>query len=578
MYQLKFSSIFWPLIVTFCLWLAGPTLGLAAQNTTAPSRIAILPFETHADKDLSYLTSGLSDMLASRLAYKAGVEIVPRAVVVKALAGKTMPLNAATLRLVGASLQADYILSGSLTALAGSLSLDSTLNAVKGDGAPHTFYATAPREEEIITAIDSLSSQIAEQAFGKKPTAAATTSSTVAPIPAAGGSGGEQYQSAHPDRLLMGQATSASSVLRPLGVVTGALGFTKSQTFSYGLVAMEVGDVDGDGQEEFVLASPYEIRIYRRFDNRYQKIGQIELPHRYKIHALSMADLNNNGRQEIYVSAADPDGPNSFVLEWDGKQFARIADNVNWYLRAIEIPGQGMVLAGQKAGFNSLLAKGVYRLTLNQGQITKGEELQTGGMNLFDFSFADLDGTGSLKVVAISQGDRLMVLTQGGKVLWTSDDYYGGTTRFLGGDRPEDLNKDLENGNNEGARLYVPARIVIKDVNNDGRSDVIINKNLSSASRIMARSRSYPSGEIDALTWNGIGLTELWRTRKIDGYVADYHLGAIQTVPAKDGKGQAINAELNAGVVLNSGGLDLLNNSNSAVLTFPLLLTGDEGK
>jgi len=561
--------------ILFCL-LSAHTLALAASS--APGRVALLPFESHSDRDLSYLTSGLRDMLASRLAAGAGVEIIPRAAVTQALAGKPVPTDPGALRQLGTSLQADYVLSGSLTALAGSLSLDSTLHTVSGADAPRTYYATAPREEEIITAIDNLSWQIAEQAFGKQRPAAAS-SSAVAPIPANGGQAADPNLSSHPDRILMGQAAAGSSVLRPMGVVTGALGFTKSQTFTYGLVAMEIGDVDGDEQDEYVLASPYEVRIYKRFDNRYQKVGEIDLPRRYAIHSVTMADLNNNGRKEIYISAADAKEPNSLVLEWDGKQFVRTADNLPWYLRVIDIPGQGTVLAGQKAGFGQLMSKGVYRVELNQGQATKGEQIPCGGMNLFEFSLADLDGNGTLEVVAISQGDRLMVLTQAGKLLWSSDEYYGGTTRFVGGQSFDEINKDLENGrNDDGVRIYIPARIVIRDMNNDGLPDVVVNKNLSSSSRILSRVRSYPSGEIHCLTWNGISLTELWRTRKIDGYISDYELGKVETIPAAGGKGQAINAELNVGVVLNSSGFDILSNASSAVLTFPLHLTGEEGK
>lgn len=556
--------------------LSAPNLGFAVS--TPPGRVALMPFDTHSDRDLSYLTSGLRDMLASRLAAGAGVEVVPRAAVTKALAGKPVPSDPGALRLLGTSLQADYVLSGSLTALAGSLSLDSTLHAVNGAEAPRTYYATAPREEEIIAAIDNLSWQIAEQAFGKQRPAVANASSAVAPIPAGGSQSADPYQSSHPDRIMMGGAGAGSSVLRPMGVVTGALGFTKSQNFNYGLVAMEVGDVDGDEQEEFVLASPYEVRIYKRFDNRYQKTGQIALGQRYSIHSVTMADLNNNGRKEIYISAADAKEPNSTVLEWDGKEFVRTADNLPWYLRVIEIPGQGLVLAGQKAGVGRLISKGIFRVEMSQGQATKGEEILSGGMNLFDFSLVDLDGNGGLEVVAISQGDRLMVLTLIGKELWSSDDYFGGTTRFVGGQSFDEINKDLEHGRDEGARLYIPARIVVRDMNNDGLPDIVVNKNLSSSSRILSRFRSYPNGEIHALTWNGISLTELWRTRKIDGYIADYQLGKVEIVPAEGGKGQAINAELNVGVVLNSSGLDMLSNANSAVLTFPLHLTGEEGK
>ncbi|MBU4151878.1 MAG: VCBS repeat-containing protein, partial [Proteobacteria bacterium] len=519
--------------------------------------------------------SGVRDMLASRLAAGAEVEIVPRTQVTQVLAGKPVPAEESALRLLGASLQADYVLSGSITALAGSLSLDSTLHSVKGDQ-PKTFYATAPREEEIIAAIDTLSWQIAEQAFGKQRLA---TTAAVSSLPAAG-SGSDPYQTTHPDRLLIGGqgAEGGSSILRPLGVVTGALGFTKSQTFNYGLVAMEIGDVDADGQDEYVVASSRDVRVYRKVDNRFQKVGQVSLSNRFSIHCVSLSDLNNNGRQEIYVSAADAKEPRSLVIEWDGKEFAHLADNVSWYLRVIEIPGEGKVLAGQKSGIKSIITKGVYRVDLSNGQVLKGDQLETGGFNLFDFSYADLDGNGGLEVVGITQNDKLLVLTQAGKLLWTSDDYFGGTTRFIGGDSPEDMNKDLEHGRYEGEKIYIPARIVIRDMNNDGLPDVIINKNLSSASRILSRVRSYPSGEIHCLTWNGISLTELWRTRKIDGYISDYQLGQVQTEAAKDGKGLSIKSELNVGVILNSGGLNILSNADSAVLTFPLHLTGEEGK
>ena len=47
----------------FVIHLAMPALGSAQAG-----RIAFLPFQANAPKDMSYLTSGIRDMLASRLA------------------------------------------------------------------------------------------------------------------------------------------------------------------------------------------------------------------------------------------------------------------------------------------------------------------------------------------------------------------------------------------------------------------------------------------------------------------------------------------------------------------------------
>ncbi len=526
-------------------------ISFALPVSAAPPTVVIKPFTINAAKDMSYLKSGIRSMLASRLADNAGVNIVPPE------AG------------------ADYSLKGSMTVFGGSYSLDVTLAPVQG-GQSRKFYATAATEGGIIKAVNSLSWDIAEKVFGKKrPTTALSASAPRVAAIATPAAAASPYRTANPELAFRAglQGGYGGSLLRPQGVITGLFGFSKSQNFRFGLVAMGVGDVDGDGKTEFVLAAKHEIRIFRRLGNRFQKIWQMSTSERYAIHAITMADLNKNGRQEIYVSAADAKRPNSFILEWDGKKFVKLADNQRWYIRAINIPGEGRVLAGQKGGFGTLLAPGIYRLKLKNGQLVKTGMVPVNGVNLFDFSIVDLDGDGRHEVVAISHGDKILVLRPSGKVMWVSDDYYGGTTTYLGGIGFDDINKDLENGSYEAPRIYVPARIIIRDVNGDGRPDIIINRNLSSASRIMGKYKSYPSGEIDALTWNGIGLTELWRTRKIDGYIADYHLGPIKKpAAAAKNKNSAGTVNLYVGIILHSGGINILSDATSTVLTFPLQL------
>ena len=102
------------------------------------------------------------------------------------------------------------------------------------------------------------------------------------------------------------------------------------------------------------------------------------------------------------------------------------------------------------------------------------------------------------------------------------------------------------------------------DVNGDGQQDVIINKNLSTSSRLFENMKNYPSGEIHALSWNGIALSELWRTKKIDGYIVDYLLR-----PAADKK----SAELLVGLVLGSSSIDLFSDQTSTMLIYQLDFT-----
>ncbi|MBU0908476.1 MAG: hypothetical protein KJ717_02840, partial [Proteobacteria bacterium] len=89
-------------------------------------------------------------------------------------------------------------------------------------------------------------------------------------------------------------------------------------------------------------------------------------------------------------------------------------------------------------------------------------------------------------------------------------------------------------------------------------------------SRVLENMKNYPSGEIHALAWNGIGLTDLWRTRKIDGYVASYQLD-------RDPENKDM-ATLFVGIITNTGWLDIFTASDSTVLMYPLDLRKAESQ
>ena len=96
---------------------------------------------------------------------------------------------------------------------------------------------------------------------------------------------------------------------------------------------------------------------------------------------------------------------------------------------------------------------------------------------------------------------------------------------------------------------------------------IIVNKHLSSASRVFKNLKSYPNGEIHGLAWNGIALAELWRTSKIDGYIADYQFRMIGD------EGKAI---LYVVVILSTGVSEIFSANESTVLMYPLDLSEEK--
>jgi len=535
----------------FVIHLAMPALGSAQAG-----RIAFLPFQANAPKDMSYLTSGIRDMLASRLASEVGLSVIDKAVVDKALSNAGTPTQAEGFLSLAKALKADYLVVGSLTALGSSLSLDAKVFEA-GKDVSQNFYATAKNESEIIQSIDSLAWDISEKVFARKRPATAQLTPRADAVQAP-----PQYATAHPERAFTGRAGSSPFVYSK--GINSAFDFTKSQNMKLSLQSMETADLDGDGVPEVILADQDSVHIYKRDGSRLSKVGRISGTKSFRIHAVSVADLNGNGKPEIYVSAADHQNPRSFAFEWLGGDKANyLFKDAPWYVRVIQIPGEGTVLAGQRADFDRAVTPGIYRLGLSGTMVKRESSIEVPSqINLFEFTIADLDNDGSREIIVIDRDDRLRVMRSAGTLLWKSDDYYGGTTRYIGGTPVMDTFELT--GDEKYDRIYVPSRIIVQDVNGDGIVDVIINKNLSSSARLFKNMKNYPSGEIHALTWNGIGLTELWRTRKIDGYIADYLLRP---------NAEKTGAELMVGIILSSSPLEMFSEQTATVLMYQLDFT-----
>ena len=85
---------------------------------------------------------------------------------------------------------------------------------------------------------------------------------------------------------------------------------------------------------------------------------------------------------------------------------------------------------------------------------------------------------------------------------------------------------------------FINLRILTYDTNGDGKREIIIVKNLSSAGRLMPNVKLFTSAEVYNLEWDGLGMVENWRTRKINGYVADYQFKDIDN----DGENEIVLA------------------------------------
>jgi hypothetical protein len=564
--------VFHFILIAFFL---GLNMNTVYANESSQKTLALLPLKINAQKDLSYLKNGLRNMLSSRIAANTGYKIADASLVEKNLSASGPLVQPDQLQELGKKIGADFILTVDLTSIGTSYSLDAKVYRSDGSQPFETFYSSANNENELISAVDKLAIDIAERSFKKKiptPSLPTVAHPSAPDTPIAPSS---SFQTAHPDRAFMqsGQydtPTGGSPFIKPMGV-SGHMGFTKTQNLSYSIQGLDVGDIDGDGVDDIVIASPNKITAYHLVGNRLQQFGQIFTLVKNRIISVNIADLNNNGKAEIYATGIDWVTPHSFAVEWGDKDFTYLFKNEQWYVKPMNVPGPGFILAGQHGSIDSPFAPGIYEMEIVNGSLQSKEPLAVPDtINLYDFSMADLDGDGKVELINIDQTDRLKVLQTSGRQMWKADERFGGGLRYVGGqsryaqsqgadsslegiDGAEDITED---------RIYIPSRIIVQDLNNDNLPDIIINKNLSTASRILKNLKSYPSGELHGLAWNGIGLSELWRTKKLDGYVASYQL-----LKDKQDKNKAV---LYVGLVMQTGWMDVFSAKESTVLIYQL--------
>jgi hypothetical protein len=124
----------------------------------------------------------------------------------------------------------------------------------------------------------------------------------------------------------------------------------------------------------------------------------------------------------------------------------------------------------------------------------------------------------ALPTVAYTKNDHLRILHKDGKEEWTSPEPYGGGVNYL------EFRMESESSigaHKEMARIYLPQRIQITDLDKDGRNEIVLVKNIDAA-RVLARTKSYKTGHIECLVWDNLGLYAKWKTRKLSGYISDY--------------------------------------------------------
>jgi hypothetical protein len=346
----------------------------------------------------------------------------------------------------------------------------------------------------------------------------------------------------HPEKLLERDEGKRSARRQPATTGTPLImsreqavitpNFWKSRNFKYLINGLTVGDVNGDGQNETVIITPHEVRVYRMENSRFFQIQRAaEKKGNYNI-GVDVADINGNGYAEIFVTGLNrlKNGVSSMVFEFDGKQFKTIVKNSPWYYRVADLPDRGKILLGQKNRSGSPYGGTIFELIWQNKEYVADKHIKTPRhINVLGFTQGIVLEDGRKASVAYKDDNRLNIIDPSGEVLWKHSEHYGGSTLYYAGKitDPDEVEK----------KIYLPMRILARNNGAIGESEIIAVKNYEAFDMRWER-RDFKETHIESFSWDGLGLATNWKTRKFTGHIRDFAVADFDN----DGKDEVVAA------------------------------------
>lgn len=529
---------------------------LACQIIWAKDKytVTVLPFSLHSSENIEYVRQGIGDMLVSRLSVSDKIEVTGKDVVQNTLA-KTgaKDLNLADVYKIGQQLKSDYVVWGSITKIGNSISIDGKLVDIAGGKSDVGIFTQSQTLDDVIPKINDFSQRIAGHILGTPsqlaPPAPVAAPAVAAPVPPTGASREAQIIAG---MKAGGKKGTLTSMINPDFINSpdpfNKKGFWMSQQVKAEFKGMDIADVNKDGQNEIVAIDRHNVYIYQKTNESLKLLKKIEGKKYQTYISVDAADINKNGIPEIIVTALNDRLLESFVLEFKDGNYSAIATGIRYFLRVIDTPSGIPLLLGQTYGIDKVFETQIFEIVYRDGQYVSGDKMKFPmGLSVYGLTLDTLGSGASDKIISFDELDYLCIITQTTKtmsrilsfgftpdeLIWRSDEVYGGSNNYIAN---VDKQKSSEATPNESA--YANLRILTFDTNKDGKKEVIIVKNISPVGRVFKNMRVFTSSEIYNLEWDGMGLSENWKTKKINGYVADYCLKDVDN----DGKPELVLA------------------------------------
>ncbi|MFQ5803059.1 MAG: FG-GAP repeat domain-containing protein [Candidatus Methylomirabilales bacterium] len=321
-----------------------------------------------------------------------------------------------------------------------------------------------------------------------------------------------------------------------------------------GLKRIAFGDLDGDGQDEMVGITENKVMVFR-WTGRSMALKKTWVGAELDNYLLvDVADINQNGRAEIFVSSVDSrqmasaiwsTDLKSVVLEMKGEsldqeELVPIWENVPLFFRVLRYPQYpDGVLLTQPIGRYIPFADPIRRYVWDEkGYVPDPEWAFPTGLRLDSLALVDLTGDGEEEFVILGNDGLIRVGTQAGKKIAQTNEplgYYDHIS-FQQEMHRFDVVYDSDNPRMEDriGEQWIQRRLLVTNLGPNGSPGILAGANYGpTVSNIIQALALTDSSRVVHYAWDGKGLTKEWSSElSRSSYVADYGLFRLWGAPA----------------------------------------------
>ena len=485
------------------------TVPFLTQALAADKKVAVLPLALYADPGKAYLRQGIMSMLASRLPGEGlevlgGHALAPLLREGEANNGITSPERAGEL---AGLLKADYAVFGSITGTGTGYSLDLSILDRTKEEVRVTNVSEAVTEDQLIPKMADVAYDFRAIIAGldirefRKPEAEKE----------AGGAG------------LFFSRTAESFGFKPSGRIS----------LKMAVMSMDVGDLSGDGKEEMVVLGRNALSVYTRTEQSLVLSGTLDAARGEEFLKVSVGDMDNNGRAEIYLVSLYGSRAQSSVWEWTGR-FSKKLDRQTGHFHVVRNLGGGRsMLIYQNSSVGRFYSGKIYTMAYDQDRLVRKDPLpELKGAQFYTLCLYDFDRNGEADFLGLGEASLIEesfihVWDTEGNILAKGNEPVGGTNNAI---RHGDADPD-----DQSPRISFNSGLGAMDVDKDGQKEIV-----AVANNPMTRRLDfwlYLDGNVVAFKPEGGNLVQAYKSGKINYCLTDLRVsGERLYISAQEGQ------------------------------------------